>query len=181
MSHDQRLRSLLDRQDILDCLIRFSRGIDRLDREIFLSAFHEDATIAAGPFVGNPAQLADWSFAMHETMQVLTQHDLLNHSCDIEGDTAHGETYYLFVARNTDESVMLAGGRYVDRLERRGDDWKISLRTNIIEWSAMPPHLPLPFGDVPGVDLNGRGERSREDISYRRPLENVRERNIPSG
>lgn len=176
---DQRLQQLVDRQDIMDCLTRFSRGLDRLDRDIFLSAFHDDATISAGPFVGNPTELADWSFAMHGAMQILTQHDLLNHSCDIDGDTAHCETYYLFVARNMDESVMLAGGRYVDRLERRDGAWKIALRTNAIEWSSMPTNLPIPFGDVPGIDDNGKGARSLEDISYIRPLTNKRPRNIP--
>ena len=42
-----RLAHLLERQDILDCLVRFSRGMDRFDRALFLSAFHADAIIAA--------------------------------------------------------------------------------------------------------------------------------------
>jgi hypothetical protein len=176
---EARLQQLVDRQDILDCLTRFSRGIDRLDRDVFLSAFHPDAEIAAGPFVGNPVELAEWSFAMHAGMQLLTQHDLLNHSCEIDGDTAHAETYYLFVARNLDESVLLAGGRYLDRLEKRDGQWKIALRTNAIEWSCLPPALPPPFGDVPGLNDNGSSERSPADISYRRPLTNRRPRNIP--
>jgi hypothetical protein len=173
------LQRLVDRQDILDCLTRFCRGIDRFDTDLFLSAFHPDATIAAGPFVGNPRELAQWAFAMHRQMQSLTQHNLLNHICDIDGEGAHCETYYQFAARNLDESVMLAGGRYVDRLERRDGAWKIALRTNVIEWSCLPPALPLPFGDVPDIGLNGIGARSREDISYIRPLTNRRERNIP--
>ncbi|AMO70549.1 nuclear transport factor 2 family protein [Sphingorhabdus sp. M41] len=178
---EKRLQTLIDRQDILDCLTRFSRGIDRLDREIFLSAFHEDATIAAGPFVGAPSALCDWSFAMHEEMQILTQHNLLNHTCEIDGDTAHSETYYMFVARNKDETVWLAGGRYVDRLERRDNAWKIALRSNAIEWSVAPDAMPVPFGDLPGIDLNGKSERSRADISYIRPLTNKREPSIPGG
>src|SRR5207302_4545034 len=55
-----RLEQLLERQDILDCMVRFSRGMDRFDRELFLSAFHADAVIAAGEFVGNPVALYDW-------------------------------------------------------------------------------------------------------------------------
>ena len=46
-----RLERMLDRQDILDCLTRFSRGMARFDEELFLSAFHPDATIAAGALV----------------------------------------------------------------------------------------------------------------------------------
>jgi SnoaL-like domain len=176
---DARVQTLIDRQDILDCLTRFSRGIDRFDRALFLSAFHADAGIAAGPFVGGPVALCDWSFALHEAGQEATQHNLLNHTCKIEGDVAHAETYYMFVARNRDGSVWLAGGRYVDRLEKRGGDWKIALRTNMIEWSCLPTAVPIPFTDVPGIDDNGRAERSPGDISYRRPLTNQRTPMVP--
>ena len=176
---ETRLQTLLNRQDILDCLTRFARGIDRLDRELFLSAFHTDATIAAGPFVGGPEALANWSFAMHADYQILTQHVLLNHTCEIDGDIAHSETYYQFVARNRDESLMLAGGRYVDRLERRDGAWKIALRTNAIEWNSAPPAMSVPFGDVPGIGDNGTSQRSRTDISYIRPLVNRREPFVP--
>jgi hypothetical protein len=115
----ERLGKLVDRQDILDCLVRFSRGMDRVDRELFLSAFHPDAVIAAGDFVGGPAALYDWARPMHEEGQAATGHNLLNHSCEVDGDTAHCETYYLFVGRNRDETNWMAGGRYIDRLERR--------------------------------------------------------------
>src|SRR5476651_1217161 len=99
-----RLENLLDRQDILDCLTRFSRGMDRFDRELFLSAFHHDAVIAAGTFVGGPKALYDWASDMHEQGQSATHHNLLNHTCEISGDVAHTETYYLFAARNRDET-----------------------------------------------------------------------------
>jgi hypothetical protein len=176
-----RLEQLLDRQDILDCLIRFSRGMDRLDRETFLSAFHGDAVIAAGPFVGGPVALYDWASRLHEQGQSATHHNLLNHTCDITGDVAHTETYYLFVGRNRDETNWLAGGRYIDRLERRDGAWKIALRTNAIEWSGMVPTLPIPFADVPDINLNGAPARDRTDPSYRRPLNNKRKAYIPPG
>jgi len=169
-----KLKHLLDRQAILDCLTRFSRGLDRFDRELFLSAFHPDATIDAGEFVGGPEALYDWARELHEQGQISTQHDLLNHSCEIEGDVAHAETYYLFAARNRDETNWLAGGRYLDRLERRGGEWRIALRCNAIEWSGMLPTLPLPFRDVPDLHANGAPSRSRDDLSYRRPLINRR-------
>lgn len=175
------LQTLLDRQDILDCLTRFSRGMDRFDREIYLSAFHEDAVIAAGPFVGSAPDCWDWAKPMHEAGQVLTHHTLLNNTTDIEGHTAHSETYYQFIARNHPweegggETVMLAGGRYIDRLERREGAWKITLRTNIIEWSCLQPAMPLPFGNVPDIGANGVSARDRGDPSYTRPLTNRRQ------
>ncbi|WP_280434755.1 nuclear transport factor 2 family protein [Nocardia carnea] len=174
-----RLAALLDRQDILDCLTRFSRGMDRFDRALFLSSFHPDAEIAAGDFVGCPEDLYGWASAMHEKGQYATHHNLLNHTCDIDADTAHTETYYLFAARNRDDSNWLAGGRYLDRLERRAGKWRIILRTNIIEWSGMVPTMPIPFADVPDIHANGAPSRSPQDPSYARPLRNIRRPNIP--
>ena len=177
MSADQhdRLNLLLARQDILDCLTRFSRGLDRFDRDLFLTAFHADAVIAAGDFVGGPTDLYDWAQTMHEQGQIATQHYLLNNSCDIDGETAHSETYYLFAARNRDESNWIAGGRYFDRLEHRADVWRIALRTNVIEWSGIVPTMPTPFVDVPGIADNGVAARDRSDPSYQRPLVNRRQ------
>jgi SnoaL-like domain len=185
MVSDDRIQALIDRQDIADCLTRFSRGMDRFDRDIYLSAFQDDAVIAAGPFVGSAADCWDWAIPMHRDGQVLTHHSLLNNSVDIDGDTAHSETYYQFVARNHPwedgggETIMLAGGRYIDRLERRDGAWKIALRTNIIEWSCIQPAMPLPFGDVPDTGANGVSARDRSDPSYQRPLLNQRQARTP--
>ncbi len=177
--NDERLARLLDKQDITECLARFSRGMDRFDRACFLSAFHADACIAAGPFVGDPAACYDWAVSIHEAGQVATQHNLLNTTVDLDGDSAHTETYYLFVARNRDETNWMAGGRYLDRFERRDGEWRIATRCNVIEWSGTLPAMEIPFADVPGIELNGIAVRSREDISYRRPLQNRREPAIP--
>lgn len=174
-----RLERMLDQQEILDCLTRFSRGMDRFDRDLFLSAFHSDATIAAGVFVGGPEALYDWASALHEQGQIATHHNLLNLSCDIAGDTAHTEQYYLFVGRNRDESNWIAGGRYIDRLERRNGEWRIALRTNAIEWSGLVPTMPLPFADVPDIFANGAPARSKDDPSYDRPLTNKRKPFVP--
>jgi len=173
------LEALLDRQDILDCLTRFSRGIDRFDKEVFLSAFHPDAIIAAGPFVGGPAELCDWAFGLHDKLQKATHHNLLNVTFDIDGDTAHTETYYLYVGRNRDDTNWIAGGRYIDRLERRDGAWRIAMRTNAIEWSGDAPATPIPFADVADVHDNGAPSRDRTDPSYRRPLVNRRGVHVP--
>src|SRR5579862_2580228 len=176
-----RLERLLERQDILDCLIRFSRGMDRFDRALFLSAFHPDAIIDAGEFCGGPETLYAWASDLHERGQSATQHNLLNHTCDIEGDIAHAETYYLFAARNRDATNWIAGGRYIDRLERRRGEWKIAQRCNAIEWSGMVPTMPIPFAELPDVRVNGEAARSTQDISYRRPLTNRRAQRTPAG
>jgi hypothetical protein len=176
-----KLESLLERQEIVDCLTRFSRGMDRFDRDTFLSAFHTDAVIAAGPFVGGPKDLYEWASKLHDQGQLATHHNMMNLTCEIDGNVAHTETYYLFVGRNRDDSNWIAGGRYIDRLERRDGGWKIALRTNAIEWSGMVPTMPIPFSDVPDIYLNGAPSRSKDDPSYQRPLTNKRNMHVPGG
>jgi hypothetical protein len=183
MNHSEqspRLRALIDRQDIDDCLTRFSRGMDRFDRELFLSAFHATAVIAAGDFVGGPDDLYQWAQTMHEHSQIATHHYLLNNTCEIDGDIAHSETYYLFAARNRDDTNWLAGGRYVDRLERLDAQWRIMFRNNVIEWSGMLPTMPIPFADNVGAADNGLSARDCTDLSYLRPFINHRPPHTPS-
>lgn len=174
MKTDQALQRLLVRQEIEDALGRFSRGMDRFDRACFLSAFHEDATIAAGVFVGDATSLYDWASALHEGGQLATQHMLLNTTIDIDGEQAHVETYYQFVGRNRDDSNWIAGGRYLDRFECRDGQWRIALRTTTVEWSGMLPTMPIPFADVPDIYANGAPSRDPSDPSYLRPLVNNR-------
>jgi hypothetical protein len=176
---EARLDALLDRQDIYDCLTRMQRGTDRFDRALFLSAFHVDAVIAAGPFVGNPADLFDWSRTLQETMHKATLHSLLNHSCELDGDTAHTETYYLYIAANPDATNILAAGRYIDRFDRRDGIWKLAARNTVIEWSIIVPALDNPLNAVADILANGVVARGPDDLSYRRPFTNLRAPNVP--
>jgi ketosteroid isomerase-like protein len=170
----ERLAELLDRQDIADCLTRFTRGMDRFDRALFVSAYHDDAVIDAGDFVGTAAQVYDMARDLHDEGQSGTLHNVLNHSCDLDGDTAHCETYFFFVGRNRDESNWAAGGRYIDRFERRDGAWKIAFRRTILEWSGMIDGTELPLGKAPDKDATGVPQRGKGDPSYVRPLVNKR-------
>ena len=178
-----RLEAQADRQDLQDCVSRFARGMDRFDRALFLSAFWPDATIAAGAYVGPPDALYDWARELHEQGQSATQHLLLNFNADVAGEEAHGESYYLFAGRNRDESNWLAGGRYLDRFERRegeaGQEWRIATRNTTVEWSGLLPSTPIPFSDVPDIFANGAPARNTSDPSYRRPLVNRRAPQCP--
>ena len=174
------LEELLDRQDILDCITRISRAIDRFDRELFLSGYHADAVIDAGEFVGDPAKVYDGGAALHEQGQSSTLHHLTNHSCEIDGDAAHAETYWQYTGRNRDGSNWVAGGRYVDRLERREGEWKIAFRCTLLEWSGTIPSSTVPlFEKVSDAHVNGIASRSKQDPSYRRPLINRRQMQFP--
>jgi hypothetical protein len=165
-----RLRTLIDRQDILDCLSRISRGADRFDRDQFVSGFHPDAQISAGAVTGTPEETFGAGRAMHDASQLATLHCLANHSCEIEGDVAHAETYYLYVARNRDDINWAAAGRYIDQFERREGAWRIVYRHVALEWSGKLLANEIPMFDTAPADARLRSTRSRDDASYLRPL-----------
>ena len=52
---DKDVQELIDRQRIYECLLRYTRGMDRLDRELVLSAYHDDAVEDHGPVVSPAA------------------------------------------------------------------------------------------------------------------------------
>ena len=77
MNDREAIQNLIDRHD---CLVRYCRGVDRLDRELVLSAYHPDAIDDHGAFVGTREEFVDWAFALHEKGQISTHHRLTNHA-----------------------------------------------------------------------------------------------------
>ena len=166
----RQLRALTDRTEILDCLTRYARGMDRLDRALARSAYHDDAVDDHIGFVGPVDAFLDWAFGYHGG-QVRHQHYLTNHSIELDGDEAHAETYYLFIGTERDEEAPLTvtGGRYIDHFQRRGGRWAIARRLCLVEWQTNAPSL-LRGAAVDFVALHGTVARDPSDSSYERPL-----------
>lgn len=157
------VRLLLDRQAIWDCLLRYARGADRLDPDLIRSAFWPDAHDSHGAMSGSPEEfLATW--LPTQAVREAGQHLLANHTVEIEGDTAHAETYFLSSMKDVDSDVLrLVAGRYVDRFEKRAGDWRIADRVVVLDWQCQ--------ADASGMErtLAGRvrGLRTHDDPSYR--------------
>jgi ketosteroid isomerase-like protein len=166
----RRLRELSDRQEILDCIHRYCRAIDRFDRELLISVYHPDAIDDHGVFVGGPEEFADWAIGYHRTFQNSSHHIVTNHTCDLSGDTAHTETYWLFSGLNKEGPSSVHFGRYIDRFERRNGKWAIAARACLIEWHGMLGELQMPPEATAAYDAVGPSVRDRTDMSYRRPL-----------
>jgi SnoaL-like domain len=157
------VRYLRDRLDIQDCIHRYCRGLDRLDREIALTAYHDDATDDRGPFVGSPREFLDWVFPDLSRAHG-TSHNISNISCEIDGDVAHAESYITFHVWGIDGgNVIVGGARYIDRLERRNGKWAIAHREALMDYSYMVLGQP-----ARGPTLTGA--RNKTDRSYLRPL-----------
>lgn len=163
----EKLQRLIDRQEILDCIHRYARALDRHDDELLRSVFHEDALDNHGPWVGSREEFVQW--ANHECHHELDahMHHITTHHCEIEGSVAHTESYVLFVHRHRDgKTVLVGGGRYIDRLEKRQDEWRIAVRRLVMDYRFLADGSS--FSTSEGYPT---GIQDLADISYARPLE----------
>jgi hypothetical protein len=178
--NEKALQKLIDRQDILDVVNIYCRAVDRRDRELLMTVYHPDAIDDHGPFVGTREEMYEWGRLRDLSGTVeSTQHHITSHICEIDGDTAHAESYYLYSAPVVGGMIWTASGRYLDRLTRVDGEWKIATRYCLVEWSTTIPNGENPFGGMNDLYANGVPGRNREDPCYRRPLTNKRARRFP--
>ena len=170
----KRLLKLADRQEIWDAIVSYTRGMDRLDPELVVSAFHPDGISDFGMSCGAAIELAEVGIATHTADNSKTHHFMTNHHCELDGDTARTETYFLYCGAQEKGPTDVFGGRYLDELERRDDEWKIAKRLLFIEWvSAFPEAYDtgtMASRSARDWIVDPRSRRSREDASYIRPL-----------
>ena len=163
----EKLQRLVDRQEILDCIHRYARALDRHDDELLRSVFHADALDNHGRWVGFRDDFVQWANHECHTKLAAHMHHITTHHCEIDGSIAHTESYVLFVHRYKDgKTVHVAGGRYIDRLEKRGGEWRIALRRLVMDYRSVADGSV--FGDSDGYP---KGVQDTTDISYERPLE----------
>ena len=162
------VRELHDRQAIRDVVNRYSRGIDRQDRDILLSCYHADAIDDHGMFVGPAGEFFAWTDPSHLHLFRTHQHIVANHTCELDGNMAHCETYYIFAGMTKDgNQLAMSGGRYIDRMEKRSGKWKIAARKCLVEWGSENMSIDA-MADV--YAAVGKVARDQSDCSYDRPL-----------
>jgi hypothetical protein len=165
------LRALLDKEAIREASLRYTRGIDRHDDEIASRAYHPDATDDHGFYIGDALGFIKRAGEVHARTFDVHHHYTMNQTIELDGDTAHVETYFLTALRRKSGPIDLVGGRYVDRFERREGQWRIGHRTCLVEWRGELP----PTSEV-DTTLFAKGSWDQTDHSYRRPIDLERER-----
>jgi len=165
------VRMLTDRQEITERLLAYTRGLDRCDRELLLSAYHPDAIDDHGVFVGSPSEYADWSFAYYHEHQFSNSHTLTNIQIELDGDVADVESHWFSAAMSEpDRTLSILGGRYIDRFERRDGRWGIAARKCVVDWHGEPGPSPIPAEALASLNDAGRPARDRSDPVYQRPV-----------
>jgi len=164
------VRYLLDRAAILDCVAAHARGCDRHDAELLTSTYLDDGVDVHGSTVNAGADYAAWANEVHAATSQNHLHNVTTHTCDIDGDEAHAESYVMVTLLSPDGStVTVMCGRYVDRLERRDGRWRIAVRQATVEaaFTADARLLQSKYFAAQGYE---HGTRDRSDVSYERPL-----------
>ena len=164
------VRYLKDRAEILDCLARHARGCDRHDDDLITAAYVPDAVDEHGHATNRGDEYATWVNAAHAATSQVHTHNITTHSCEIDGDMAHCDSYVIVVLLGADgRTAQFISGRYLDRLERRDGEWRLALRRSTVEvmFTADARVLSSGFFTDQGYV---RGTRDRTDPSYARPL-----------
>jgi hypothetical protein len=170
------LTELADREAIRHCLMRYSRGVDRLDEELLQSVYWPGAIDDHIIFTGTGQDFIPYVIQALGGMDQ-TMHMLGNILIDMDGPAAaNSETYFQAFHRipgsgsgsGSGSGVatdLIVGGRYVDRFEKRDDEWRVASRVVIIDWFREYPDSG-DFGAKPlGLDIKP-GLRKPNDRSY---------------
>ncbi len=136
---DERVLQLLaDRQAIHDLVLRYCRGIDRMDLEAVRACYEPGGVDHHTGFSGDRDAFVEWVGAAISRFEG-TMHVVANHLGEPEGDEARAETYglaYHWGSPAEDPRLnFVSAFRYVDRLRQHGDRWLIRERHALREWT----------------------------------------------
>lgn len=153
-----------DRRQIHEAVLRYCRGIDRLDMDLVRSAYHPGGIDHHTGFSGPIEQFIEWvSGALRQFDG--TMHLIGNHFAEGSGSAAVSETYGTAVhwGSPADDARrnFTSGFRYVDHFEKRDGRWAIVERWAVREWTRSDAGRYMPKeGDGPAP------RRDRDDIVY---------------
>ncbi|MFA7585235.1 MAG: nuclear transport factor 2 family protein [Novosphingobium sp.] len=133
--------TLIARHQILNALAVHSRGVDRADVNLLGSAYHPDATVDYGFYVGPAAALVDM-LGNGQKGTLPTLHRTANTEIRIQGDHAVAESYVIAYVEEPEIQRMVFG-RYLDTLECRDGSWRLSNRTYVLDSNTNRPNTAM--------------------------------------
>ena len=180
------IAQLVHKASIQDVMLRYARGVDRLDWELVRAAFFADATDHHGDFQGTRDEFIAWISKSHAAVAHST-HFLGNCLIEFASDVvAAVETYFAATLRlgadatshramlvepsaadKTQDLVVQVLGRYVDQFQQRDGAWKIAKRR--VAFDAI--HTQPANGDVTVNTGWALGTRDQGDPVFRNRAE----------
>src|SRR5882672_7928300 len=144
--------SLAAKQEIHELVLRYCRGVDRLDLDLVRSTYHPDGVDHHTGFDGPIDDYLVWVAGALSRFRG-TMHLVGNHLVELDGDLAVAETYGTAVhwgdPPDDPRRNFTSGFRYVDRVERRAGRWAVAERWAVREWTRSDAGLSIPK-EAPG-------------------------------
>lgn len=147
---EQKVQLLMDERDIRNIIYRDCRAKSRGDSDLMRTCFFDDALDHHQPFFDMPfSDLADMVQEGIKATGEMIQYVALQILVAIDGDVAKVESYVqsakIFHQRSPDghKILRLSGMRMLDRIERRGGEWRIAERQFVPEWGFFKEVPPL--------------------------------------
>ena len=166
-SIEQLVTELSDREAIRDCLYRYSRAADRRDEDLLRSVYWPDAVDQHLSFKGNVEELIAWAMPIMRTMEHQL-HLIGNVMINLQGQRADVESYFssAVVLPGKPKRDRIGYGRYLDKFEKRGDEWRIIERIVMSDWyREFPDSADWEKGSI-GVPDTACGKNGTDDTSY---------------
>jgi SnoaL-like protein len=159
---------LLSRVEIHDVLLRYLRGVDRRDMDLVRSAYHLDAT-QSNPYLSPGEDASARSLVelieSHAGGISMSMHFLGNVFFEFANDRlavveSYVVAYQVHRQENGTEEFVETGFRYLDRFEKRSNEWKIA-------------HRVLPLNFIRPIT------RAENAPLFKNPVMSTREKNDP--
>ncbi|MFT4519131.1 MAG: hypothetical protein ACI9JM_001522 [Halioglobus sp.] len=156
---DNDLQQLVGRQEIQDVLCNYCRGLDRMDKPLAYSVWHAEGTVLYHDiFEGSGHGFVDWVWEAHAAMD-RHSHQITNCIINLDGMTAASETYVTVVLwTKPDEQgkqlEIVGRGRYLDRWEKRDQQWAIVHREHILDMQTLHDLTPGYVSSVSSRDAS---------------------------
>jgi hypothetical protein len=157
---------MADREAIRDCLYRYCRGIDRADADLLRTVYWPGAMDYHTGFTGTGEEFIAWALPRLALLEQKV-HMIGNILIALDGDSARVETYLwsVSISPGDDPRQSVVAGRYLDRFEKRDDEWRIAERFVVHDWFDDSPATndwsvgPFGMADLP------RGANKPDDKS----------------
>ena len=158
------VKELIAKQQIYQVLCEYCRGLDRMDKQMAHSVWHDDATVLYhNMFAGSANEFVQWVWGAHSNMQ-RHSHQIANSLIYVDGEKARSETYVTVeLWRNPREGEkqqqIVCKGRYLDQWSKRDEKWAISYREFVLDMQSSRDLQNSSFSEV--------SKRDTSDPSYR--------------
>lgn len=136
------MNSLQEKQAIYEVLCNYCRGLDRKDKALAYSVWHDAGTaLYHDIFEGSGREFVDWVWDAHALME-RHSHQITNHIIQVNGELACSETYVTVVLwslpdEDGGQREIIGRGRYLDQWSKRDGKWAIDHREHVLDMQTI--------------------------------------------